>query len=248
MLELDNKQRLIIAKAAMVLSTGDWTELFRLTECEYYPEEYSHFMNDVHYHNDGLKQSCIHAIDTILDLEPENIRHIWEMSYLSTKVRRLEPTLYDLIESYIDGELQKNVSSPELANQNENIYNALADAELLIKNRGPEFAYDRMHNAVHSFMRQVCDNNSISYADTDGITKLLKMINSHLKAIPADGRNDTVFNMLRSANSIMDGTNYLRNHNSLAHPTQRLLNSTDALFAINLAKSIITYVDGLLEK
>ncbi|MCD9500565.1 abortive infection family protein [Photobacterium carnosum] len=248
MLDLDNKQRLTVAKAAMSLTTGDWSELFCLTDCEDYPEEYRNFMNDVYYQNDGLKQSCINAIDTILNSNPENIEHIWEISSLSNKVKRLDSNLYDTIERYIDGEHQKNVSSPVLEHENENIYNALADAELLIEQRGPEFAYDRMHNAVHSFMREVCDNHAISYEDNHGITKLLKEINAHLKVIPADGRNDTVFGMLRSANSILDGTNYLRNHHSLAHPTETLLNSTDALFAINLAKSIISYVDGLLEK
>jgi len=51
--------------------------------------------------------------------------------------------------------------------------------------------------------------------------------------------------MLRSVNAIMNNINYLRNYNSLSHPTDELLNFNDAKFAINLVRSIMTYVDNL---
>lgn len=40
--------------------------------------------------------------------------------------------------------------------------------------------------------------------------------------------------------------NELRNHNSLAHPGNVLLNEADAKFAINLVRSIMSYVDDLI--
>jgi hypothetical protein len=53
--------------------------------------------------------------------------------------------------------------------------------------------------------------------------------------------------MLRSANAMLDSINYLRNHNRQSHPTEELLTDSDARFSINLARSIMSYVDDLLE-
>ncbi len=46
--------------------------------------------------------------------------------------------------------------------------------------------------------------------------------------------------------AILHGINNLRNNYSMAHPTETLLNEADARFAINLVRSIMTYVDELL--
>ncbi|MCT9796770.1 abortive infection family protein [Escherichia coli] len=59
-------------------------------------------------------------------------------------------------------------------------------------------------------------------------------------------RNEDVFKMLRSSAAILHGINNLRNNYSMAHPTETLLNEADARFAINLVRSIMTYVDELL--
>ena len=181
-----------------------------------------------------------------LDVNPSNLLHIWELDGVENTVFRADQDLYELIKAIIAGEDAKTVSKPSISNGNENIYQALADAELLIEQRGAAFAYDRMHNALHACLRQVCDNHSIAYDKNDAINALLPKINAHLKKMPDDGRNEKVFNMLRAANSMLDSINYLRNHNSLAHPTENLLNQSDAMFAINLTKSIMTYVDDLL--
>ncbi|WXP46824.1 abortive infection family protein (plasmid) [Escherichia coli] len=52
--------------------------------------------------------------------------------------------------------------------------------------------------------------------------------------------------MLRLSAAILHGINNLRNNYSMAHPTETLLNEADARFAINLVRSIMTYVDELL--
>ncbi|HFQ9974029.1 abortive infection family protein, partial [Escherichia coli] len=80
----------------------------------------------------------------------------------------------------------------------------------------------------------------------DNVPGLLSLITAHLKDLPDDGRNEDVFKMLRSSAAILHGINNLRNNYSMAHPTETLLNEADARFAINLVRSIMTYVDELL--
>jgi hypothetical protein len=247
MQELDNKTRISLAKSLVnSLNSGDWKELFALTECEDCPTNNSRFYNDVHWQNDGLKGGCIHAVEYILEENPENIVHIWEMEGVQTSLKRSDLETYTFIKAIVNTEEGKSVPKPTPKNTNNNIYLALKDAELLITNSGAASGYDRMHTALHSFLRQVCENNNISYEKSDAITALLPKINNYIKSLPDDGRNKKVFDMLRSANAMLDSINYLRNHNSQSHPTEELLTENDAVFSINLVRSIITYIDNLL--
>lgn len=247
MKELETLERISLAKAAMsALDSGDWTELFKLTDCEFFPEENPSFFRDLAWQNSTLKQGCINAINEILDRDPNNLQHIWDMNGVVYQLKKVSLEHHKLIESIIDGEDAKIVETPSVANSNESIFEALADAETLLEKRGPQSAYDRMHTALHSCLRQICDNHGIKYEKKHAINELLPKISNHLKSLPDEGRNETVFNMLRSANAMLDKMNYLRNNNSLAHPAEKLLNVSDAKFAINLVKSIMTYVDELL--
>lgn len=250
MQDLPGKQRIIIAKILMErFSTGDWTELFQLTDTEDFINSNIRFLRDVHWQNEGLKQGCINAVNYILDSNPQNLKDIVEFDGVSSALEKKSPVDYKIIAAVLNDEENKSVQIKELHNSNESVFHALADAETLISERGAPNAYDRMHTALHSFLREVCNNHSISYASSDAITALLPKINAYIKNLPDDGgRNDTVFHMLRSATAILDKLNYLRNHHSLSHPTENLLNDSDARFAINIARSIMMYVDSVLNQ
>jgi len=247
MQELDNKTRISLSKLLMVtLNSGDWEELFAITECDDCPSNNPRFYKDVHWQNEGLKRGCFQAIEYILEENPENIVHIWKMDGVQTALKSSNSDTYSFIQAIVNSEEGKSVPEPIPKNTNDSVYHALKDAEVLIANRGAANGYDRMHTALHSFLRQSCENNNIPFSQKDGITALLPKISTHIKSLPDDGRNEKVFNMLRSANSMLDSINYLRNNHSLSHPTDELLTENDAVFSINLARSIMTYIDGLL--
>jgi hypothetical protein len=250
MQEVSGRQRVSIAKVLMEqFSTGDWSELFQLTDADDFTNSNSRFFQDVHWQNEGLKQGCINAVNYILDSNPDYLKDIIEFEGVSNCLERKFNSDFKVIESILNDDEGKIVQNPDLSNSNESVFHALADAETLITERGAPNAYDRMHTALHSFLREVCDNNSISYGSGDAITALLPKVNSYIKSQPDDdGRNDKVYQMLRSTNAILDSLNYLRNHHSLSHPTEELLNEADALYAINIARSIMTYVDSVLVK
>ncbi len=97
-----------------------------------------------------------------------------------------------------------------------------------------------------AFLKQVCINKQIAFNSDDAITALLPKINNYIKLKVGVERNDKVFAMLRSANSMLDTINNLRNHYSMAHPNETLLTESDARFSINLVRSIMTYINDLL--
>lgn len=244
--ELNNKDKINLSKVLMnSLNSGDWKELFAITACDYCPQNSSQFYKDVHWNNDGLKQGCINAVEFILDADPVNIKEIWELEGVQGALKRNKPELYNVIESIVGGVVL--VASPEVNNTNESVFKALEDAEVLLTIQGASSAYDRMHTALHGFLRQICDNNNISFVNSDAITALIPKISSYIKEQPDDGRNSKVFAMLRAAGSMLDTINYLRNHHSMSHPNENLLKESDAKFSINLARSIMTYIDDLFD-
>ncbi|WP_421670186.1 abortive infection family protein [Rahnella sp. EDr1-12] len=237
-------------KLAKILSDnfneGDWVELFLLCNCKDVPEGINNFWRHVHWNNPEIKGVCIEAINSVLDKDSGNILNIWEMDRVQRNIKIKDENLYYEIESIIKDDSHKRVSSSPKKNTNENIYKALEDAEILIEQQGPQHAYDRMHTALHGTLKQICSNNNIDVKGDETIQGLLSLINTHLKTTQDSERNIDVFHMLRSAISILKTINELRNHNSLAHPGAMLLNEADAKFAINLVRSIMSYVDDLI--
>jgi len=84
------------------------------------------------------------------------------------------------------------------------------------------------------------------FEKNDRVDELLSLINNHLKAKKDSERKNVVFEILRSAIAILNKTNELRNYHSNAHPNDGLLSKADARVAINLIRSIMSYVDDLL--
>lgn len=249
MTKLNKAQKLELAKNLMnCLNEGDWKELSILTNLES-SFNWNALYRDVKWGNESLKHGCISAVDLILDNDATNIVQIWNLDGVQNSLKRKNLELYNFIESIINKQELKTVESPTLANASKNVYEALAQAEHLIATIGATSAYDRTHTALHGFLQTVCDKNHITYAPLDSITALLPKVNNLIKSkVNDDGRNEKVFAMLRSANAILDNINYLRNNNSMSHPTEELLNEDDARFAINLTRSIMSYIDNIIEK
>ncbi|WP_186454486.1 abortive infection family protein [Candidatus Pantoea soli] len=226
------------------LSLGHWRTIFINTNFREYDN--SNFRDAVRFGNDDLSHTCMRITEEILTSDEENIKHFWNIQDLRNIVRRKDPELYRFIEDYISGDAQKTVTTSPINNTNENIYNVLKDAEVLLEKRGPGEAYDRIHTALHGTLKLMCDKSGIVRKDNNRVDELLSLINNHLKAKKDSERNKVVFEMLRSAIAILNKTNELRNHHSNAHPNDGLLNNADARFAINLIRSIMSYVDDLL--
>lgn len=226
------------------LNEGDWYAVCSLSGIEEYTLQ--PFLKDVRWNNDGLSYKCIRIVENILEANEENIMHIWNIESMQRVIKSRDAKVYNAIESYINGDALRTVTASPVNNTNDNIYKLLKDAEHLIQNQGPGNAYDRIHTALHATLKEMCDKHFITRKDDAGVHELLPLINNHLKAQGDTDRNKLVFDMLRSANAILDKANQLRNHHSNAHPNDGLLNDSDAKFAINLIRSIMSYLDDLL--
>lgn len=124
------------------------------------------------------------------------------------------------------------------------VVQALTDAENLIQTSGAASAVDRVHTALHGYLREVCKQTGITYSRRDGISQLFQLLRQQHPSFQMVGaRNQDVERMLDALGNTLDALNTLRNHASLAHPNP-VLDEEDAMLAINATRSIFHYLDA----
>lgn len=137
-------------------------------------------------------------------------------------------------------------TSPKVAS--ELVRQALADAQSLLEAQGPTSALDRVHTALHGYLKAVCRSAGLDLTTLPadpGITQVFKFMREHHPAMRDLGIQDEAMRkVIFSIGSILDALNPLRNRGSLAHANDQLVERDEALLVTNLARSLIQYLDG----
>jgi len=137
------------------------------------------------------------------------------------------------------------VLSPDPKINSAVVERAIGDVEALIQTRGAVSGVDRIHTALHGYLRAVCDVENIVYDQDDSMTKLFKLLRQHHPALCDLGaRSQDIERILQSSANIMDALNPIRNKASVAHPNEDLLNKEEAMLVINVTRSLLHYLDA----
>lgn len=124
----------------------------------------------------------------------------------------------------------------------------LQDVKVLIEHRGASSAVDRIHTALHSYLKSVCDIKEIPYNKSGSITELFKLVNNHIIGLTIDSKNkERLDRILKTLSSLVDSLNYLRNHASFAHANEQL-DEDEAVMVIDAALAILKYLNSKLYK
>ena len=124
---------------------------------------------------------------------------------------------------------------------------ALRDAERLLTTNGPVSAVDRIHTALHGYLREVAREAELEISTTDSITTLWKALRTqHPGLSGSKPHGEHVGRIAMALASIVDALNTLRNHGSVAHANEQLLSEADAMLAVNVSRSILQYVEDTL--
>jgi hypothetical protein len=127
------------------------------------------------------------------------------------------------------------------------VWRTISDIETLLKNNDPVSCIDRIHTMLHGYFIAICDRKNLSYNEDEGITKLFKIIrDNHPIFSNTDQSNKEINRILQSFSSILDSLNTLRNRSSIAHPNKSFLGHDDAVLVINIAKTMMVYLDAKL--
>lgn len=122
---------------------------------------------------------------------------------------------------------------------------AIDDAEALLRTTGAVGGVDRMHTALHGFLRALCAQVSITCAPEASITALYKAIREKHPGLRDLGAHaDHIDRILKSFASAVDSLNALRNHASIAHPNAVLLDREEAYLYVNAVRTLMAYIDS----
>ena len=121
---------------------------------------------------------------------------------------------------------------------------ALRDADHLIGRGDPRSAVAKTHTALHGFLKQMCDDESIVYEDAPSLPKLFRELQKNHSALQSAGlHQDKINNVGKGLATAIHSLNEIRNQASDAHPNDELLNVGDATLAINAMRTIFHYLD-----
>jgi hypothetical protein len=124
---------------------------------------------------------------------------------------------------------------------------ALDSAELLLKERGPVHALDRVHTALHGHLKKICADRKVPLAKTDpDMLELFGLLRDHCPEMKAAAHDEHAKKLFRSVASGLDSLNYIRNRGTLSHPNDLLLGAEEAALFINLSRAALTYLDTKL--
>ena len=124
---------------------------------------------------------------------------------------------------------------------------ALNDAERLLQTNGPVSAIDRVHTALHSYLRELCREAGAEVEGADGTTVLWKRLRAVHPALAKTGPHaEHVGRVVGGIATILDAFNPVRNHASLAHANEALLGDAEAMLVVNAARTILHYLDSAL--
>lgn len=145
----------------------------------------------------------------------------------------------------LESKIPVSSSSPVITSQI--VQQAISDGEVLLKANGAVSAFDRIHTAIHGYLKEVCNQYGVTYAKDDTITRLLKLLKQQHPNLKSAGQySQETERILNAISTTLDALNTLRNNASLVHPNENLLQEEDAMLAINASRTILHYLDAKL--
>ena len=159
-------------------------------------------------------------------------------SLVGTLLRKAQDALEDV-------EASRNDVVPSLVASKRIVQAALTDSEALISQGNYATVVDRIHTSVHGHLKWICANHGIAVQETDpSITRLMKLLReNHPNFARTATLDEELQRMLMGIGGMLDSLNTVRNKASLAHPIDELLQEPEARLAVNVALSILNYVD-----
>lgn len=247
---LTNQEIMKIVNRYIGVSGGYLGDFSYRTHAEFYPE-YCGLDIDPYQHSGTTRERFIAILKrSSPDVQAKIVRGVLERFPLDAEYK---PTtrpqaLYDELVSIarrLEG--ASPVASPEPRVTSAVVERAIADVEVLIQTSGAVSGVDRVHTALHGYLRAVCDKENISYNRDDSMTRLFRLLRQNHPAFQSLGaRSQDIERVLQAFASIMDALNPIRDIASVAHPSDDLLDRDEAMLVINAARTLLHYLDAKL--
>lgn len=160
---------------------------------------------------------------------------------------RTDPLREEILEAAKNYSEASPVASPNTRITSPIVERAISDAEQLLRANGATSGVDRIHTAMHGYLIAACDSVNIKYPSDATANALLKLLRKNHPKLQVSGhRQQDIDQLLNSSAAILNALNPLRNQASVAHPNRQLLGKDEAMLVINIARSLLHYLDSKL--
>lgn len=141
----------------------------------------------------------------------------------------------------------QGVAVDDLGQASESVRRALRDAAVLIEENGNVSGVDRVHTALHGYLRALCASNGVSFNQDADAVKLLRMLRDQVPALkPTGARHAEIVKIQNALATILDALGPIRNQASMAHPNDNLLDVAEAALTIDATRTLLNYLNRKL--
>lgn len=124
---------------------------------------------------------------------------------------------------------------------------ALREAEDRLKAGAPLAAVDRIHTAFAGFLAGVAAERKLELGRDPSTARVFKVLRTACPELGPEGRHaGQLEKVLNSLGAVVDAIDPLRNHGTLAHANEHLLEAPEATLYINAVKTLMHYVNAKL--
>ncbi|WAK02797.1 abortive infection family protein [Methylobacter sp. YRD-M1] len=229
-------QKAIVKK----FDAGDWNEIGYLTGQHDYIVHHRRLLRSLGFGDDDYG-SCVFEV----------LNHFWQYDesalFQVAEHEKIRPYLekhhldvlsdLGISDAHVPTVFQSPLSAGEVVRR------ALADSEKLLQSNGAVSAVDRLHTALHGYLRSVCADAQIPVADGASITALFKAVRTNHPSLQDLGpQANEITRVLTAFSTVIDSINTIRNHASIAHPNENLLSDDEASLGVNAVRTIFNYL------
>ncbi len=138
----------------------------------------------------------------------------------------------------------QSVANEQLYVTNATVERAIQDTKVLIETNGATSGVDRIHTALHGYLREVCRKAGIALTEGETLTQVFKKLKASHPALQNGGtRQEDIDQIINSFSNTLDKLNPIRNKASLSHPNEELLQEDEAMFVVNSAQTVLNYLN-----
>lgn len=245
---MTNREIRLVVHDYIGVQSGYLGDFSYRTHRDFYPD-----YCDLEIDPDEFEGTTRARFEHILKTSPPKVQAKILRGVLAKYPPRDDPSRTDLakkieaVASRLEGQAIE-IAPPAIVSDAAAVRLALEDAEALEAQGKHVSAFDRIHTALHGYLKQECVKAGITFDDDDPtITVLFKALrNQHPRLIENVPYAEERKKLLSSMSAGLDSLGAIRNHGSLAHANENLVRPQEARLAVNYVKAVLHYLEASL--
>lgn len=220
----------------------DWEELGYETDEHDYITGHQRLMRSLYFGDEDYGACVFQALRHFSDHNPAAIDALLKRKKVRFALENDAPELLHelgIVESHVPAMPSGSISASQVVER------ALADADHLLAKSGPISCIDRLHTALHGYLKDLAVRAGLTVDDQASLTQLFKLLRAgHPKFQHLGSQDKDIVRVLNSLSNVIDALNTIRNHASVAHPNDNLLAEGEAMLMVNVTRTLFHYINA----